>query len=114
MAPATQQSQTSTARSKRKQRAVRRVDLDALKLGKQCKKCKAVCSREPGGVHPAAMHWHHVRGEKSFKVADAVGMMIPIDVVKREIKLCELWCANCHLTHHAVEREKNGLAPVSG
>lgn len=59
---------------------------------------------------PAVMEFDHVRGEKKF--------MINMKTIKRpdleeELAKCELRCANCHRTRHALvaaERQEARLA----
>jgi hypothetical protein len=43
-------------------------------------------------AHPAALHFDHVRGKKKLNVCNAKS----IAQAKREIKKCEVRCANCH------------------
>jgi TnpA family transposase len=42
--------------------------------------------------HHAALHFDHVRGEKTINVCNAKS----IEQARREIVKCEVRCANCH------------------
>lgn len=55
--------------------------------------------------HPAAMDFDHVRGVKSFGVTILNAARHPWDTILSEIEKCELRCANCHRTRHALEVE---------
>lgn len=55
-----------------------------------------------GTFHPAAMEFDHVRGSKKFNIG--VKAMSRPDLIE-EMAKCELRCANCHATRHAVERQ---------
>jgi len=55
---------------------------------KPCKDCKR---RFP----PCCMDFHHVRGKKRFEIGDRV-CNLPFSRLQKEIKKCEVICANCH------------------
>lgn len=52
--------------------------------------------RDCGKTYPYwVMDFDHVRGKKKFSLAHAAGSA-SIEVIKLEIKKCEVVCANCH------------------
>jgi len=57
--------------------------------------------------HPAALHFHHVRGEKKFCVSRAN----TIEEALPEIEKCDILCANCHaiLTFGERMRQRNNV-----
>lgn len=69
-----------------------------------------------GGRFPTCvMDFDHVRGEKKFKVAQAVQLAygLSLDRVRAEIAKCDVVCANCHRIRtasrgYAGERSKRG------
>ena len=76
----------------RRSRHKRRELIQGLKQ-KPCKDC--------GGEFPSpVMHFHHVRGEKKFTIANAVRTNKSLTSVLEEIAKCDLVCANCHTMRH--------------
>lgn len=59
--------------------------LDAYKLRAGCVDCGY-------HFHPAALHFDHVRGEKTINVCASKSLA----QAKTEIAKCEVRCANCH------------------
>ena len=49
---------------------------------------------------PQVMHFHHVRGDKSFNIGSGAGKSKM--KILAEIDKCELLCANCHIMRHIV------------
>lgn len=46
------------------------------------------------------LEFDHVRGEKVANVSDMVGGAYSIKSIKKEIRKCEVRCANCHRRRH--------------
>lgn len=42
------------------------------------------------------LEFDHVRGEKKFNISSVFHNGISLEKIKREIKKCEVRCANCH------------------
>jgi len=63
--------------------------------GGKCQRCRAT-------VHDAAFDFHHVGGEKDDNISTLL-RRASWDVLVVELDKCELLCANCHRTHHAIE-----------
>ena len=55
-----------------------------------------------GEARPAALQFHHVRGEKSGEVSTFFAYSL--GRVKEEIEKCDVMCANCHAVLTANER----------
>jgi hypothetical protein len=53
-----------------------------------CKDC--------GEKDPVVLDFDHVRGDKSFQLANAPQFGHTLEPIKREIRKCEVRCANCH------------------
>jgi hypothetical protein len=51
-----------------------------------------------------ALAFHHVRGEKSFNIADAIGRGCSMEKIQEEINKCVILCTRCHAEIHANER----------
>lgn len=67
------------------------------------------------GVHPCVtcgesdidiLEFDHVRGRKFKAVGKLVGDGYALEVIFKEIKKCEVRCANCHKKRHVVKRRK--------
>jgi hypothetical protein len=80
------------ANARRRQRL--RAFVDSQKEGKPCARC--------GAEYPSwAMHFHHVRGTKSFTIANCVtGNMKREDEILAEIAKCDVLCGGCHTEEH--------------
>ena len=61
-------------------------------------KIKLSCSK-CGENHPATIDFHH-KGKKENQVAQMVHWGYSIENIKREIKKCQVLCANCHRKVH--------------
>ena len=54
-----------------------------------------------GISHPAVLQFHHRdRTEKSFTISSVVSRATSIKQITREIKKCDVVCANCHAKRH--------------
>jgi len=42
------------------------------------------------------MGFDHINGQKSYTIGEVAHSGIPIEKLKKEIKKCEVVCANCH------------------
>lgn len=49
-----------------------------------------------GVKNPVILEFDHVKGEKINNIADMVHRPLSVDVIKEEIRKCEVRCANCH------------------
>ena len=49
-----------------------------------------------GESNPLVLEFDHVTGEKVSNVADMAHSSYSIDAIKKEIRKCEIVCANCH------------------
>ena len=74
-----------TATAKRKRNAIKNFR-DRVKMFKGCAQCGYK-------KHPAALHFNHIDPTK--KIGD-VSKMKTWETVKREMRKCEVLCANCH------------------
>lgn len=72
--------------------AAQRTLLNALK-NEPCVDCGVV-------HHPAAMEFDHVRGVKKYEIR---AKTMSRKDLPEELAKCDLRCANCHRTRHAVE-----------
>ena len=98
----------------RKQTALRKKRIKAwfaeFKSTQECARC--------GESHPACLEFHHVdpKGEvdKSMRKYAAISTLVSgargIDTIKRELRKCQVLCANCHRKHHADEWGMNDVA----
>ena len=59
-----------------------------------------------GENHPATIDFHH-KGDKENQVAQMVHWGYSIDNILKEIKKCEVLCANCHRKVHWKSKNKN-------
>lgn len=56
--------------------------------------------------HPAAMQFDHVRGQKLYTISRwRSNPRTSMETLVAEIAKCDIRCANCHATRHALERE---------
>jgi len=77
---------------------VRRRKLDIRKWFEKYKsglKC-AICSES----HPATIDFHHKSGKKEFAVGYMAFNGYSIKRIEKELKKCEVLCANCHRKAH--------------
>lgn len=79
-------------RTNKKFKLARKTKLNEIKLAAGCKDCGY-------NRHPAALHFDHVRGKKSFVIATRLGYSW--EAILKEISKCEIRCANCHAIRHA-------------
>lgn len=54
--------------------------------------------------HPACLHFHHPNNDKEFNIGQAVLSGFSIDNILKEIKKCQVLCANCHSKLHYEEK----------
>jgi len=40
--------------------------------------------------------FHHIRGDKSFNISEAIGRGLAWDIIKKELDKTKLVCSNCH------------------
>ena len=52
---------------------------------------------------PIVLQFDHVRGTKRDSISRMVGHYVSWKTILKEIKKCEVRCANCHLRRHAKE-----------
>lgn len=76
----------------------RRAIVNRFKLAKGCIDCGF-------NSHPEALDFDHVVGVKCFNISHAVNGMRSWNLVKDEIRKCEVRCANCHRIATASRRE---------
>lgn len=79
--------QKAIARNK-KQRVKNKEFLSRYKSFVSCVDC--------GESNPIVLEFDHVRGEKITNIADMVHSSYSIEAIKKEIRKCEVCCANCH------------------
>ena len=77
----------SSARNK-KQIKKNKAFVDRLKRMFRCVDC--------GESDPVVLEFDHVRGKKKKSIADMVSHSYSIETIKKEIRKCEIRCANCH------------------
>tara|TARA_R110002020_G_scaffold65290_4_gene172469 strand:- start:402 stop:746 length:345 start_codon:yes stop_codon:yes gene_type:complete len=71
---------------------------------KQIKKNKAFVDRlkrmfncvDCGESDPLVLDFDHVKGKKRKAIADMISRSYSIETIKKEIRKCEIRCANCH------------------
>lgn len=84
--------------NKRRKEKVKQFIID-YKKGKKCVDC---------GIEYASyvMDFDHVRGKKLFSIGHSAFHCCSIEKIKKEIKKCEIRCANCHRirTHSSIGR----------
>ena len=49
-----------------------------------------------GNNNPIVLEFDHVRGEKKYEISRLISIPMSLDVLKEEIKKCDIVCANCH------------------
>ena len=77
----------------------RRLILDEIKLKSGCVDCGY-------NDRAIALDFDHVRGQKKFNIARALGELRPFELILVEIVKCDVRCANCHRI--VTENRKNG------
>ena len=81
-----------------------RVKLAGIKLlGGACVEC--------GFDSPAALQFHHAKAGKRFNVAASANKSW--EVLREEIVLCTLLCANCHAAKHSSRDDPAFLQEVA-
>lgn len=63
-----------------------------IKNSGNCVKC--------GEKAPTCLEFDHIK-DKSFSIGEALRCRIDIDLIKEEIKKCQLLCRNCHKKKHS-------------
>ena len=70
---------------------------DAFKVNLSCINC--------GESHPACLDFHHRDGkDKKIEVGKLSGTTYSKEYVLKEVKKCDVLCANCHRKHHYNEK----------
>ena len=54
------------------------------------------------------LDFDHVYGKKKYNISDMVKMAVSINHIKKEIKKCEIRCANCHRRKHFRDVVRSG------
>ena len=62
--------------------------VNAVKSLSQCIDC--------GEKNPVVLDFDHVKGNKIMCISNMVRNSYSIETIKKEIKKCEIRCANCH------------------
>lgn len=79
------------ARSKRRninQRKKNKAFVNRVKSMFNCVDC--------GEENPVVLDFDHVRGEKRGNISDMARWSYSVETIKKEIRKCEIRCANCH------------------
>lgn len=79
------------ARSKKRnisQRNKNKSFVDRVKRRYYCLDC--------GETNPLVLDFDHVKGRKRGNVSDMVRWSYSLETIKKEIRKCEIRCANCH------------------
>ncbi len=70
------------------------------------------CNRCGFNGHPAALHFHHIDPtKKEFNIGPFCNKKW--EIVEKEIRKCELLCANCHCIEHSTRYTKEFLNYVA-
>ena len=77
-----------------------RIDYEALKKDKCCKKC--------GENKYYLLDFHHINKEKDFNISAEAWRTLNINKIKIEIKKCIILCSNHHREFHFYEK-KDGI-----
>lgn len=86
----------SMYKAKRKARAF----VNRLKLKYGCAECGYK-------MHPVALHFNHLDvADKKTEVSKLVGTGRPLNEIKKEIRKCNILCANCHSIHTHIQHEQ--------
>lgn len=94
---ATERGRGARQRSSQRVREDRRRRLNLIKQGMGCFDCGY-------NEHAEALHFDHVRGEKSFEISKAYKNSWK--AILKEIQKCDVRCANCHAIKTAERRKK--------
>jgi hypothetical protein len=71
--------------------------ISALKIKRGCDKCGY-------RKHPAALQFHHKDAETKVRtISEMAGRNYSKEDILKEIRKCDLFCANCHAVHHATK-----------
>jgi hypothetical protein len=73
----------------------RRDLINKIKIDRGCAKCGY-------NVHPAALDFNHIHGNKTFGVSQ--DPKVAMHKLLAEIDKCEVLCANCHRVHTSENR----------
>ena len=71
----------------------RQSEIAKIKIDRGCSTCGY-------NANPAALHFHHTRGEKLFSLRYGVAKNYAWGRILAEIEKCDVLCANCHAEHH--------------
>ncbi len=84
------------SRSEKKSRI--RDYLNDFKKQSKCMEC--------GFDNPIALQFHHKNPKnKKYTVSIMVSQGYPIETIEKEIKKCDILCANCHLIKHQKDKK---------
>jgi len=75
-------------RRNKSQRVIAKEYVNAVKSLSQCIDC--------GETNPVVLDFDHVKGNKIMCISNMVRNSYSIETIKKEIKKCEIRCANCH------------------
>ncbi len=89
----------------RRKISIRRYVFDILR--------KSVCV-DCGESDPIVLDFDHVRGRKKMAVSGLVSRAASLFTINREIKKCEVRCANCHRRKTAKEQKWLKFMEVKG
>ncbi len=85
---------------------------DDWKFSQQCQVCIALgvmVGGKPIEWEPASLHAHHVRGKKSFEIAEGVSRGYGAARIRQELDKCISICGGHHGSFH--HNEKMSLTP---
>lgn len=94
----------SNRRSSAKRYAERRKIIDEIKVSRGCIDCGF-------NLHPAALQFDHIEGEKTFKISASLSRKWERILV--EIAKCVVRCANCHAIKTVENEESKGRPRLS-
>lgn len=94
-------------------------ELDAIRAGQKARRkrnrrflCKILSKAECvdcGESDPVVLDFDHVRGNKTDAVTTMAAATASIKKLKKEIRKCEIVCANCHRRRESVRNKKHWI-----
>lgn len=82
---------------RRKKREINRQFLRRVRSFLGCKDC--------GEKDWRVLDFDHVRGEKSYNISNHTRYSLTVEDLKKEVRKCEIRCANCHRIKTHEERQ---------